>query len=170
LKQEDSVRHPQPAISATQNIVRSSRTARIRGICEDSKRRTPLLSLIRIATVIVLTLPASAQWNTPAIDGSIGTGEYSTNNSLQNAGNTGQTWYTTWDATNLYLAVVNTNLAEGAVVYVGTGGSGSTAGNAYDGTNFSSLPFPAQFVTYFKDGYREYRTSNGGGWSGPTAN
>src|ERR1700722_13147261 len=124
-------------------------------------RRTPLLSLIRIATVIVLTLPASAQWNTPAIDGSIGTGEYGTNNSLQNAGNTGQTWYMTWDATNLYLAVVNTNLAEGAVVYVGTGGSGSTAGNAYDGTNFSSLPFPAQFVTYFKDGYREYRTSNG---------
>jgi glycosidase len=133
-------------------------------------RRTPLLSLIRIATVIVLTLPASAQWYTPAIDGSIGTGEYGTNNSLQNAGNTGQTWYMTWDATNLYLAVVNANLAEGAVVYVGTGGSGSTTGNPYDGTNFSSLPFPAQFVTYFKDGYREYRTSNGGGWSGPTAN
>ena len=133
-------------------------------------RRTPLLSLIRIATVIVLTLPASAQWNTPAINGSIGTGEYGTNNSLQNAGNTGQKWYMTWDATNLYLAVVNANLAEGAVVYLGTGGSGSTTGNAYDGTNFSSLPFPAQFVTYFKDGYREYRTSNGGGWSGPTAN
>ena len=123
-------------------------------------RRTPLLSLIRVATVIVLTLPASAQWNTPAIDGSIGTGEYGTNNSLQNAGNTGQTWYMTWDATNLYLAVVNANLAEGAVVYVGTGGSSSTIGKAYDGTNFSSLPFPAQFVTYFKDGYREYRTSN----------
>src|ERR1700681_4929492 len=133
-------------------------------------RRTSLLNFAFIATFILFTLPASAQWTTPTIDGSIGTGEYGTNNSLQNAGHTGQTWYMTWDATNLYLAVVNANLAEGAVVYLGAGGSGSTTGNAYNVTNFSSLPFPAQFVTYFKDGYREYRTSNGGGWSGPTAN
>src|SRR3984885_5739753 len=118
LKQEDSVRHQQPVISATQDIVRSSRTARIRRICENSMLRTPLLSLIRIATVIVLTLPASAQWNTPAIDDSIGTGEYGTNNSLQNAGNTGQTWYMTWDATNLYLGIVNANLGEAAVIYI----------------------------------------------------
>ena len=105
-------------------------------------RRTPLLNLIRIATVIVLTLTASAQWNTPAIDGSIGTGEYGTNNSVQNAGNTGQTWYTTWGATNLYLAVVNTNLAEGAVVYVGTGGSGSTAATPMTERISRRCPFP----------------------------
>jgi len=105
-------------------------------------RSTPLLSLIRIATVIVLTLPASAQWNTTAIDGSIGTGEYGTNNSLRNAGNTGQTWYMTWDATNLYLAVVNANLAEGAVVYVGTGGSGSTT-RTRGRQRFPGSPSPA---------------------------
>jgi hypothetical protein len=105
-------------------------------------RRTPLLSLIRIATVSVLTLPASAQRNTPAINGSIGSGEYGTHNSLQNAGNTGQTWYMTWDETNLYLAVVNANLAEGAVVYVGTGGSGSTTGNPYDERISRRCPFP----------------------------
>ena len=111
-------------------------------------RRTPLLSLIRIATVIVLTLPASAQWNTPPIDGSIGTGEYGSNNSPQNAGNTGQTWYMTWDAINLYLAVVNANLAQGAVVYVGTGGSGSTTGNAR--------------VVKLADGRRVFGGSSGG--------
>ena len=133
-------------------------------------RRTSLLNFIVIVAVIFVTLPASAQWNTPTIDGSIGTGEYGTNNSLQNAGNTGQTWYMTWDATNLYVGIVNANLAEGAVIYIATGGSGTTTGNNYDGTSFSSLPFPAQFVTYFKDGYNEYRTSNGGAWSSPTAN
>ena len=59
-----------------------------------------------------------AQWATPTVDGSIAPGEYGTNNSLSNAGNTGQTWYMTWDATNLYVGIVNANLAEGAVLYI----------------------------------------------------
>ena len=37
------------------------------------------------------------------------TGEYGTNNQLNNAGNTGQTWYMTWDANNLYVGIVNAN-------------------------------------------------------------
>jgi hypothetical protein len=81
-------------------------------------RRTSLLNFALIATIVFFTLPASAQWSTPTIDGSIGTGEYGTNNSLQNAGNTGQTWYMTWDATNLYVGIVNANLYESAVIYV----------------------------------------------------
>ena len=132
-------------------------------------RRSSLLYFLVIVTLIFATLPASAQWTTPIVDGSIGTGEYGTNNSLANAGNTGQTWYMTWDASNLYVGIVNANLAEGAVIYISAGGAGTTAGFNYDGTDFSSLPFPAQFVTYFKNGYREYRTSNGGAWSGPTS-
>src|ERR1700680_109622 len=96
-----------------------------------------------IAVVLLSTAPAWAQWATPTIDGSIGTGEYGTNNSLQNAGHTGQTWYMTWDVTNLYVGIVNANLSEGAVIYIGTGGSGTTSGNNYDNTSFSSLPFPA---------------------------
>jgi len=33
------------------------------------------------------------------------------------------------------------------------------------------LPFRAKFVTYVKDGYREYRNSDGSGnWTGPTSN
>ena len=44
--------------------------------------------------------------------------------------------------------------------------SGNLTGFNYDGTSFSSLPFKATFVTYFKNGYREYRNSDGsGGWS-----
>src|SRR5258708_13535359 len=107
-------------------------------------------------------------------------GEYGSNNQLNNGGTTGQTWYMTWDAPNLYVGITNANLSEGAVIYVapnplnpprsGTNANGNLTGFNYDGENFSSLPFRAQFVTYFKDGYREYRTFDGNGnWSGPTS-
>ncbi len=78
-----------------------------------------VLKFALILTVLVMVAaPASAQWATPTIDGFIAPGEYGNNNSLANAGNTGQTWYMTWDANNLYVGIVNANLAEGAVVYV----------------------------------------------------
>ena len=139
----------------------------------------------KIALVPILLVAAStcllAQWTTPTIDGSIGSNEYGANNQLNNAGNTGQTWYMTWDANNLYVAIVNANLAEGAVIYVSgnpqnpptccTNGDGNLAGFNYDGSNISSLPFRARFVTYFKDGYREFRNSDGSGnWGPQTAN
>jgi glycosidase len=117
---------------------------------------------------LLLAAPAFSQWTTPNIDGSIESGEYGNTNQIGT--NTTQTWYMTWDATNLYVGITNANLSEAAVIYIGTGGSGTTAGSNYDGTDFTSLPFTAQFVTYFKDGYNEYRTSSGGNWSNPTAN
>ena len=47
---------------------------------------------------------------------------------------------------------------------------GNLTGFNYDGSSFSSLPFRAAFVTYVKNGYREYRNSDGsGGWGGSTA-
>ena len=87
----------------------------------------------------------------------------------------------TWDASNLYIGIVNANLSEGAVIYIAgnpqnpptccSDADGNLTGFNYDGTDFSSLPFRAKFVTYFKDGYREYRNSDGsGGWTGATAN
>jgi hypothetical protein len=110
-----------------------------------------------IAIGFLSTVPAGAQWTTPTVDGSIGAGEYGTNNSLQNAGNTGQTWYMTWDASILYVGIVNANLSEGAVIYIApnpqtpptccSDADGSLAGFNYDGTDFSSLPFRAKFVT-----------------------
>src|SRR5579872_488129 len=138
----------------------------------------------QVSALLVLLFQAAlvhAQWGTPTIDGVINpASEYGTNNQLNNAGNTGQTWYMTWDASNLYVGITNANLSEGAVIYIepnppnpvtgGTNANGSLAGSNYDGTSFASLPFRAQFVTYVKDGYREYRKSNGaGGWSGPTS-
>lgn len=117
---------------------------------------------------IILLCPdsAPAQWTTPTIDGQISLpNEYGSNNQLNNAGNTAQTWYMTWDAGNLYVAITNANLSEGAVIYIsgmpqfpplsGSNVNGSTQGFNYDGTDFLQLPFRSNFVTYFKDGYCE---------------
>ena len=137
-----------------------------------------ITSLLKFVVLAVLCVVASsglwAQWTTPTIDGVIGNGEYGNNNQLNNAGNTGQTWYMTWDANNLYVAIANANVYEGLVLYVAdpnSNSNGNTTGFNYDGVDFASLPFRAQFVTYVKNGYREYRNSNGvGGWTSQTAN
>ncbi len=145
-------------------------------------RRALVLKFAFLLTVLAAAVaPVSAQWATPTIDGMITSGEYGANNSLANAGNTSQIWYMTWDANNLYVGIVNANLAEGAVIYVAGNPQtpptccgntdGSLVGFNYDGTDFSSLPFRAKFVTYVKSGYREYRNSDGNGsWTGATAN
>jgi glycosidase len=122
---------------------------------------------------LVCGLPAVGQWATPSVDGIIESGEYGNtqNGTNQTSTSTAQTWYMTWDQNNLYVGITNANLSEGAVIYIGTGQSGMTTGQDYDNTDFSSLPFPAQFVAYFKDGYNEYRTATGtGAWSNATAN
>jgi hypothetical protein len=84
-----------------------------------------------------------------------------------------------WDDTNLYIAISNANVFEGAVFYIdtnplspandGTDTDGTLVGQNYDSTNFTSLPFRADFVAYYKNGYREYRTADGSnGWSAQT--
>ena len=76
------------------------------------------------------------------------------------------------DATNLYIGIVGANLSEGAVVYLDkdaavpvNSGAGIKTGNSYDGSSFSELPFNADLVVYFKDGYQEYRTVSGSSWT-----
>src|SRR5258707_1999638 len=81
-------------------------------------RRTALRLALVLMIVFVAVAPVWAQWNIPTIDGSIAPGEYGSNNSLGNAGNTGQTWYMTWDATNLYVGLVNATISESAVIYI----------------------------------------------------
>ena len=121
---------------------------------------------------------ARAQFNTPVIDGAISPNEYGVHSDGQNQRSTatGQTWYMTWDETNLYVAVTNANLAEGAVVAIdrnpvsppvgGTDADGTLAALNYDNTAIGNLPFRADFRTYFKDGYRDYQTANGAnGWN-----
>jgi len=119
-----------------------------------------------------------AQFNTPTINGAIAAGEYGSHVDGQNQKNTGsaQTWYLTWDNTNLYVAVTNANLAEGAVIAIdrnpvsppngGTNADGTLNALNYDGTAIGTLPFRADFRAYFKDGYRDYNTANGAnGWN-----
>ncbi len=148
---------------------------------------SPGAKLLRAASVLLaLTsgwIPLRAQYTTPSIDGVIRPGEYgNTSNATNQIGtSTGQTWYVTWDAANLYVAIANANLNEGAILYIdanplnppggGANTNGTLASFNYDNTGVSSLPFRARFVTYFKDGYNEYRNADGaGGWSGQTSN
>jgi glycosidase len=127
--------------------------------------------------------PLAAQFRTPSIDGVIQPGEYgNTVNGTNQAGtNTGQTWYMTWDASRLYVAIANANPSEGAVIYIdanpvnppngGTNANGNQAGVTYDGEEIARLPFRSQFVTYFKNGYNEYRNSDGSGaWTNAVPN
>lgn len=102
----------------------------------------------------------------PTCDGVISPGEYGGAQN-QATSDTAQTWYMTWDATNLYVAIDDANTTEGSVLYVGSGSSGASAGQSYDGTDASTLPFSAQLVVYAKDGYSEARTASGGGWGAP---
>ncbi len=120
---------------------------------------------------------ANAQFNTPAINGVIAPGEYGVHTDGQNQQtNGGQTWYLTWDNTNLYVAVTNANLAEGAVLAIdrnpvsppngGTNSDGTLNALNYDNTAIGTLPFRADFRAYFKDGYQDYQTANGAnGWN-----
>ena len=112
-------------------------------------------SLLKFALLAVVSLAAStclwAQLTTPTIDGYIAPGEYGANNQLNNAGNTGQTWYMTWDANNLYVGIVNANLSEGAVLYIKgnpqnpvtccSNGDGNSSGFNYDNADFSPCRF-----------------------------
>ena len=137
------------------------------------------------AAIVLAACPVSvpAQFNTPSIDGVIQPGEYGStqNRTNQIATNTSQTWYMTWDASRLYVGIAAANLSEAAVIYIdaspvnppggGTNANGSATGFTYDGEKIATLPFRAQFVTYFKDGYNEYRNSDGnGGWTSQVSN
>jgi len=119
-----------------------------------------------------------AQFNTPTIDGLISAGEYGTHTDGSNQQTNGGTvWYMTWDAANLYVGISGANVNEAAVIYVdgnpiapingGTNADGTLVGQNYDGTSFAALQFRADYVSYFKEGYQEYRTADGSNsWSG----
>ncbi len=138
------------------------------------------LAAISLATCCIRL---NAQFNTPSIDGVIQPAEYgNTQNRTNQIGtNTGQTWYMTWDASHLYVGIANANLSEAAVLYIdanpmnppkgGASANGNLAGFNYDGEEIGALPFRAQFVTYFKDGYNEYRNADGNGnWTNRISN
>ena len=113
--------------------------------------------LMKTTFLVVLSLaiaaPVWAQWTTPTIDGSIGTGEYGTNNQLNNAGNTGQTWNMTWDATQPVCRHRKRQSShEGAVIYIKgnpqipptccSNADGNLTGFNYDGSEFLVAAIP----------------------------
>lgn len=107
-------------------------------------------------------------WKSPTCDGTISANEYgSASNQYTTAG--GQVWYQTWDATNLYVALTNANVAEATVFYVGYTGNGLMSGQTYDSTAPGSLIFKADAVIYAKDGYNEARRVVNSAWGAATA-
>jgi len=132
-----------------------------------------------ITMVVILFTITYAQFTTPTVNGTIGASEYGTHTDGSNQGTNGQTWYMTWNNTNLYIALSSSTTSEALVLYmdynpIGTvnGGSnsdGSLVGFNYDGAQFSVLPFRADFVLYAKNGYYEFRQANGSnGWTAQT--
>jgi hypothetical protein len=111
----------------------------------------------------------------PTCDGVVSPGEYG---GSANQGTSGtQTWFMTWDDSNLYLAIENANVQEGNVVYVaiapGTDAGPSSAltqGQPYDDTDITTLPFAASLVVYAHDGYTEARTPSSGAWNTQSSN
>ncbi|QNP52529.1 T9SS type A sorting domain-containing protein [Hymenobacter qilianensis] len=108
-----------------------------------------------------------AQAQVPVLDGQIAPGEYG---SSYETG--GQTWYMTWDDTNLYVATINASVSEASILYfdtnplpivnAGDANSGTTTGVTYDNTN-GTLPFRADAVFSIKAASNSTDSGNNGG-------
>jgi len=138
---------------------------------------------LALTLALLLAVEASAQFNTPTVNGSIAGGEYGTHSNGENQETNTITTYMTWDDTYLYIGIGSgsNNSSEAAVFYFdinpivpvngGGNGDGSTSGfNNYDRCTYN-LPFRGDFVLYFKSGYHEYRLADGSGsWGSATSN
>jgi len=102
-----------------------------------------------------------SSYHTPTCDGTVSASEYG-GSSYVTTSNT-QTWYVTWDATNLYVGLDNATLTEANVAYVGFSGSGYQTAQPYDNTG-GALPFLADGVVYAKTGYQESRVASNSAW------
>ncbi len=125
---------------------------------------------------VLFHLGTSAQFvSSPiSLNGIIGSSEYGNHANGTNAWNDGsRTWYMTWDATNLYIAVANNGNAgtDELVLYVdtdpqtivngGTNSNGCAGGiGNFDGNNYGLLPFRANFNAHIRNDYHQHRTSN----------
>ena len=132
-------------------------------------------ALLRVLAACALTFPLYAQYQTPTVDGVISVGEYA-----HSSGN----YYLTWDATYLYIAVMNIATSDVALLYLdvdplSTPGGGTNAnGNlvaANDGAAFTSLtpnlPFRADARVFISSFGANLRSRDGsGGWTSAVIN
>jgi hypothetical protein len=114
--------------------------------------------------VIEASLEAGSSWMSPTCDGVVTEAEYGgTDNQMPTP--TGQTWFLTWDATALYVAITGANVDEALVLYVGHSAPGASMGQPYDDTGIATLGFPASAVVYAKASYDEVRTVTNATWT-----
>ncbi|WP_133273703.1 T9SS type A sorting domain-containing protein [Hymenobacter radiodurans] len=120
-----------------------------------------------------LTQTAQAQFRTPTVDGVISGGEYDNQYRSPSGPAADQdpnlTWRITWNNSDLFIAISDARLAEGAVVYldldpqtiVNAPGSGTSQGlpQSYEGST-GTLPFQADAILFIRSDYREVRTFN----------
>src|SRR5829696_141700 len=79
-------------------------------------------TFVVVVSLFFVFSEARAQFATPTVNGSIGPNEYGVHADgvNQQSTGTGQTWFMTWDDTNLYVANTNANLFEASVLYIDT--------------------------------------------------
>lgn len=137
-----------------------------------------------IVAILLFSVNAGAQFiGTPPVQNGFITGsEYGNhadgaNRSISGASN----WYCTWDANNIYFAILGSNISEGALIYIDVdpfvpvNGGGNVRGSVawsgdYDRTRVFH-PIRSDFSLYIKDTYNEYRYADGAGdWTGAVAN
>ncbi len=104
-------------------------------------------------------------YHTPTCDGTVSASEYGGAQYVTTSGS--QTWYVTWDATNLYVGLDSATLTEANVLYVGFSGNGYQTAQNYDTTG-GTLPFLADGVVYAKTGYQESRIATNSTWGNPS--
>ncbi|MBL7927101.1 MAG: T9SS type A sorting domain-containing protein [Bacteroidia bacterium] len=117
-----------------------------------------------------------AQHNTAVIDNALtSSNEYGSGN-VNNYTSGGQTWYITWDATYVYVHLVNANVSEFGIMYFDinpiapVNGGNNTNGSIMGLPGFDNLtpnlPMRADAAIVFKDNLRGVYAANGsGGWN-----
>jgi hypothetical protein len=136
----------------------------------------PLLILLAVGLSILSPQQCRAQYQTPVQDGVISTGEYG---DTQNQVNNMVTWYMTWDANYIYVAVAGNKFTLPAVLFFDSdpampanGSAGTLSGIRYSSGGQEATvapPFRADRAFFLDNDKVDYYSSSNGTWSGSTS-
>jgi hypothetical protein len=125
------------------------------------------LGAVFLLSGVPLVGQAQSSRPAPIIDGASSLAEYGNQYTSPNNDDPNLAWRMTWDDTNLYVAIEDANLQQGAALYLdidpqlpvnGTNGAQKGFDN-YEKTN-GNLPIQADIVIYAEKFYREFRIYN----------